>query len=45
MRFGDVRIEVAAILSDELVGANELMVSREAVDRRDAGSLRARRPR
>ena len=29
MRFGDVRIEVAAILSDELVGANELMVSRE----------------
>ncbi len=29
MRFGDVRIEVAAILPDELVGANELMVSRE----------------
>jgi D-alanyl-D-alanine carboxypeptidase len=29
MRFGDVRIEVAAILPDELVGANELVVSRE----------------
>jgi D-alanyl-D-alanine carboxypeptidase len=29
MRFGDVRIEVAAILPDELVGASELMVSRE----------------
>jgi hypothetical protein len=29
MRFGKVRIEVAAILPDELVGANELMVSRE----------------
>jgi hypothetical protein len=29
MRFGDVRVEVAAILPDELVGANELMVSRE----------------
>ncbi|HSD49354.1 MAG TPA: M15 family metallopeptidase, partial [Actinomycetota bacterium] len=29
LRFGDVRIEVAAILPDELVGANELMVSRE----------------
>jgi hypothetical protein len=29
MRFGDVRIEVAAILSDELVGAHELLVSRE----------------
>jgi D-alanyl-D-alanine carboxypeptidase len=29
MKFGDVRIEVAAILSDELVGAHELMVSRE----------------
>lgn len=29
MRFGDVRIEVAAILPDELVGANELMVSRD----------------
>ena len=29
MRFGDVRIEVAAILPDELVGASELLVSRE----------------
>ena len=29
LRFGDVRIEVAAILPDELVGAHELMVSRE----------------
>ena len=29
MRFGDVRVEVSAILPDELVGANELMVSRE----------------
>jgi hypothetical protein len=29
MRFGDVRIEVAAIVPDELVGATELMVSRE----------------
>ena len=29
LRFGDVRIEVAAILSDELVGAHELLVSRE----------------
>ena len=29
LRFGTVRIEVAAILPDELVGANELMVSRE----------------
>ena len=29
MRFGDVRIEVAAILPDELVGACELLVSRE----------------
>jgi len=29
MRFGDVRIEVAAILPDELVGASELMVSRD----------------
>jgi len=29
MRFGDTRIEVAAILPDELVGASELMVSRE----------------
>ncbi len=28
LRFGDVRIEVAAILSDELVGAHELLVSR-----------------
>ena len=28
LRFGDVRIEVAAILPDELVGAHELMVSR-----------------
>jgi hypothetical protein len=27
LRFGDVRIEVAAILSDELVGAHELLVS------------------
>ncbi len=29
LRFGDDRIEVAAILPDELVGAHELMVSRE----------------
>ena len=29
LRFGDVRIEVAAILPDELVGAHELMVSRD----------------
>jgi hypothetical protein len=29
LRFGTVRIEVAAILSDELVGAHELLVSRE----------------
>lgn len=29
MRFGDVRVEIAAVLSDELVGAHELMVSRE----------------
>ena len=29
LRFGDVRIEVAAILPDELVGAHELMVSRQ----------------
>jgi D-alanyl-D-alanine carboxypeptidase len=29
LRFGGVRIEVAAILPDELVGAHELMVSRE----------------
>ena len=29
MRFGRVHVEVAAILPDELVGANELMVSRE----------------
>jgi hypothetical protein len=29
MRFGEVRIEVAAILPDELVGASELLVSRE----------------
>jgi D-alanyl-D-alanine carboxypeptidase-like protein len=29
MRFGRVRVEVAAILPDELVGAHELMVSRE----------------
>ena len=29
LRFGAVRIEVAAILPDELVGAHELMVSRE----------------
>ena len=28
LRFGGVRIEVAAILSDELVGAHELLVSR-----------------
>jgi hypothetical protein len=29
MRFGDVRVEVAGILPDELVGASELMVSRD----------------
>jgi hypothetical protein len=29
LRFGDVPVEVAAILPDELVGANELLVSRE----------------
>ena len=29
MRFGGVRVEIAAILADELVGAHELMVSRE----------------
>ncbi len=29
MRFGRVRVEIAAILPDELVGAHELMVSRE----------------
>jgi hypothetical protein len=29
LQFGRVRVEVAAILPDELVGANELMVSRE----------------
>jgi hypothetical protein len=27
--FGDVRVEVAAVLPDELVGANEVLVSRE----------------
>jgi hypothetical protein len=29
MRFGGVRVEIAAILPDELVGAHELMVSRD----------------
>ena len=29
MRFGDVEIEIAAVLPDELVGAHELLVSRE----------------
>jgi len=29
LRFGRVRVEVAAILPDELVGANELLVSRD----------------
>jgi hypothetical protein len=29
LRFGRVRVEVAAILSDELLGAHELLVSRE----------------
>ncbi|HXF71382.1 MAG TPA: M15 family metallopeptidase, partial [Actinomycetota bacterium] len=29
LEFGDVRVEVAGVLPDELVGANELLVSRE----------------
>lgn len=29
LRFGDVRVEIAAILPDELVGAHELLVSRD----------------
>jgi hypothetical protein len=33
MRFGDVGVTVAAVLPDELVGANELLVSRETGSR------------
>ena len=38
LRFGNVRVEVAGILPDELVGGHELLVSREAGHRLRSGS-------